>query len=219
VEKCLEDLRIHHFVDYFEPIFRINEKVYPRWEIIEKPLRFLSQVVRGKMSLANLEGRAFEEVARSLLTKKLHPAVVYQNVFWAEECTEIDVVAENREQQIVYCGSCKRSCRAQQPTNLLAHVISFFNNRGYSAHYLFNFKHIFLFISPEMDDEHRQEMQNSVQRLNQLLQGDQAQLIQLAREQLSNVFGRGRKFEPKEMPKQLFQVAECRAYQLADLLP
>jgi hypothetical protein len=117
----------------------------------------------------------------------------------------------------VYWGSCKRACKAQNPFNLLAHVVSFFNNRGYASHYLFGYKHIFLFLSPDVTKEVHQDLETSVKRLNNMLKNPD-QIIENARNQLSNVFGHGKKFEPKNMPNQLFEVAECRVYQLIDLV-
>jgi len=50
----------------------------------------------------------------------------------------------------IYFGSCKINPSKHEYLNLLAHVISFYNNRGWDKHKWFNYDHVFVFISPDL---------------------------------------------------------------------
>jgi hypothetical protein len=93
-----------------------------------------------------------------------------------------------REQKVIFWGSCQRHDRAQSPKNLLAHFISFFNNRGYANNEFWGWKHVFLFFSPSFTDDIAKHLNNSVGEINTMLQGPHAHLISLCIFQLSSIY-------------------------------
>ena len=68
--------------------------------------------------------------------------------FWAEPCTEIDFVGVNSRKRTIFWGSCKLDFQKHKALTLLAHVVSYFNNRGWDKHPYITYRHVFIFCSP-----------------------------------------------------------------------
>jgi len=63
-------------------------------------------------------------------------------------------------------------------------------------------------------------MEQSVTRINSLLHGNEKELVDCVKDQLSNVFGGGKKFQANSIPetKNMFNVYKCQAISLLDML-
>lgn len=87
----------------------------------------------------------------------------------------------DKKTEVVYWGSCKMNARKQDPCNLMAHVVSYFNNRGWQLHDYFTYRHVFLFISPTFSEEDRKSFselpQQSVEALNAILSTGRSQTV------------------------------------------
>ncbi len=155
--------------------------------------------------------------------------------YYNEPATEIDIVVgsfpkeesndnpkeelvEIPKQSTIYWGSCKRNCQIQDTWNLMAHVVSFFNNRGYDSDEWWSAQHVFMFLSPTFDEKKESALKNSLLPLNTALASDKSRVLKACTE-LSNV-ERGKHFQPtskfNSLPE-LFQVKEILVISWKDL--
>lgn len=117
----------------------------------------------------------------------------------------------------MYWGSCKRKFREQNPMNLACHVISYFNNRGFSQAVEWDFKHIFLFLSPEASSDQILQLLAKQSEINQFLQSSSDNIRLMCQKLLSNTRERGKAFQFNSAPPpQFFQVAEFRVYNFSN---
>jgi len=224
LSPTLEDLERHRFIRKIHVVFPLTkDKDTYYWKLLDNPLRVLTEVVKGKSTLSWLEGWVWEEICSSLLSDGV-PGMKLQvhQGSWSEPCTEIDVVAVNEEEKIIFWGSCKRSSSQQSRQNLLAHVISFFNNRGYREHQFYHFQHHFFFLSPTFTERERDTFgQSCTQFLNQLLHASEISVLDECVQKLSNIAERGNPFkwsEKRPGPGEWFTIASCKAYSLLDMV-
>ena len=85
----------------------------------------------------------------------------------------------------------------------MTHVISYFNNRGCSKHYLWNYHHVFGIFSPVIHNEHRLQLNEQLEELNKLLQGPRQEVIEECSKQLNTDFKPSVALETED---KLFQV-------------
>jgi len=201
-------------------------------KLIDCPIRtFKAKDFKG------LQGPIFEEICRELVEEKecLGSAKIIDN-YWNEHCTEIDLVAEDENAQVIYWGSCKRNGMRHVPFNSLCHVISFFNNRDYSEHKWYSWKHRFVFFSPSFTEEMRNGLIKSSVEMNNWLEKSNINEITLKCQSLLSNYCENKHlkkekktntkkeaipealFTPNNMPEKLsIRVVDCLVFNLAQL--
>jgi len=214
-----------------------NEKVwrtcYPSKPTPGKILLFDSLLRFSKYpdehTLHAKQGFVFEELCQSMIKHyknyfnsffSLSDKATIKTGIWEEPCTEIDIiVSDDRTKTVIWC-SCKRTSHYQDHYNLMAHVVSFFNNRGYNHHSWYKYSHILLFLSPTFSTDQRKNLEECVQSVNECLLGDRGKLIDLIKNKLSN-FGQ-RNHKPFEMsegaPISLFQFIRAAALDIENFV-
>jgi len=198
-----------------------------RLKLLDCPLR---------LTLTNdfesLQGTILEEIFRQLLEEsKCLNAKIIDN-YWAEHCTEIDVVAEDEQKRIVYWGSCKRNPLKQSPWNLLCHIISFFNNRDYSNHPWYEWSHQLVFLSPIFEEETSKNLSDMTQILNDWIEKSSKEDVVIKCKSILSDYqeNRGRKKKKKkeelttftpapDMPETIsLRISGCSTYDLQQLI-
>jgi len=152
------------------------------------------------------QGYVLEEICRSCITQTaiFGSTIKIFDPDWVESCTEIDVVAYDESTRIVYWGSCKRNPAEQDPFNSVCHVISYFNNRHYSKDPWYAFSHRLVFVSPQMTSQHRTEIVERKDILNNWLRETEKSKIVESCHKMLSAFKTGKKFEAAaDMPNKL----------------
>jgi hypothetical protein len=105
-------------------------------------------------------------------------------------------VVEDETSKTIYCYwcSCKWNADLQNAKNSMAHVVSFFNNRGCEKHYLWNYKRVFGFFSPLIREDQRKKLSEQMKEVDTILAGSRVEVIEECTRQLSNVHEHGKKF-------------------------
>jgi len=230
----LNDLILQGFIEELEESI-LSTPVVTYYKLNDCPLRMLFLIEKLASNplhqgshqvlstqFQDLQGWAFEEICRRALSecglwgKKIFP------YHWNESCTEIDILAIDNESKIVHWGSCKRSASRLSPVNQMCHVVSFFNNRGFSAHHLWFYTHNFVFLSPTISEDQRNTIASQLNEINNLLK-DPSKAFEKCRDILSNVrenrnHDKKVSFTPKmPIPESLFQVNSLISIDLNDL--
>jgi len=194
-----------------------------RLKLLDCPIRL--SITKDFKSLQNT---VLEEIFRQLLEESNCLKAKIIDNYWAEHCTEIDLVAEDEQNRIVYWGSCKRNPLKQSAWNLLCHMISFFNNRKYSEHPWYKWNHQLIFLSPTFRDETRKILSEMTVQLNDWLEkSTKDEVVLKCKELLSDYHenrGRMKKkqvlttFTPTDMPEKIsFRVMGCSVYDLQQM--
>jgi len=110
------------------------------------------------------EGFTIEELADEWLKKFIlsldgndNHDIEVKNIWFNEPYTDIDNIVEDKTAQTIYWCSCKRIFRRQNLLKYFLHFINFFNHRGFQEHFWYNYCHVLVFISPEIDDKYKDE--------------------------------------------------------------
>jgi len=92
-------------------------------------------------------------VGQYLMTKYYctNPTVIEYE--FMEPSTEVDEVVIDYTERKIFWGSCKRNFGKQNFWNLVAHIFSFFNNRGFMKSDYYHYKHYLMFIAPVIDPD------------------------------------------------------------------
>jgi len=226
VRSRVDDLISYGFVQQQDPLFQENlvplgPKQHSRYQIIDCPLR--TSLKKSETDFTNMQGLIWEEYCKAAfhhteVCKKLlnlDKVLVYDG-YWAEQCTEIDVVLLSEETKSVFWGSCKRNYKKQERGRLASHVTSFFNNRGYKKHPWQAYRHIFLFLSPEFDEDYRKRLLD-IGTVNNLLQDGINSGISTMVMKLSNVHGNGAQFKwAPDVPSPIFVIDLSMVISLQD---
>jgi len=219
IQQVISDLKRYEFCTEKKPWLEGQEIIL----LTDNPLRV--QRLSGNETSSeflSLQGTVFEEVCRSIIrdTKCLGKATEVIDYYWSEHCTEIDVVAVDKQSSTVFWGSCKRNGQNHSLWNQLCHVISFFNNRGQN-HEWYNWKHVFVFLSPTFTTEKRQKL-TACTELNEWLERSQKDdVIRMCVSNLSNwAEAERRSFTPKNLPDTplSLRISECRVMDLSELV-
>jgi len=103
---------------------------------------------------------------------------------WCESCTEIDSIVVWKKEKIILWGSLKLKPTKHKPLKHICHIVSFFNNRGFTKHEYWNYTHVLAFISPEIDADWYGE----IDELNTYLHEPTPTLEKHCQQQLSNLW-------------------------------
>jgi len=198
--EILADLCRYHFL---EEVFCMSHDVcidkhkrHPKYKLKDAPLSVYYSLKSGKVKLSAVVGLLFEDMVRDMLKDKCTTQTLLFG-YWKEPCTEIDIVLVDELKKVVYWGSCKLKAHKQDASNLMAHVVSYFNNRGWQLHEYFTYHHVFLFISPTFCYEDQQRLlKPSVEDLNAILStGRSMPVKEVCCRKLSNYANSGAAFE------------------------
>jgi len=132
--------------------------------------------------------------------------------YWSDNdtCTEIDILISDELSQTIIWGSCKRESHKLNYVNLLAHVVSFFNTRGYGLHPWFFYTHKFLFVASKISTDQRQTLKESITHINILL-GDKQLLQKSTINHLPSL-----QLSQDQIPADFFTVKEVFVLDLSD---
>jgi len=168
--------------------------------LIDCPLRTFHKVMEGDTTLETYTGTVFEEIIRSLCA--IRPTEKVIDWKWAESCTEIDVLFVDESQQTVYWGFCKRNGSQHHLLKNMCHILSFFNNRGWTSHQWYTFDHQMVLYSPTFSDRDEQIFEkNYAEQVIRFSQEGSSEIVKYCQNLLSNVFEKGKNFVPKDMPE------------------
>jgi len=194
----------------------------PQLRIADNVLQLLRKTNYNPDYMSTAIGYLFEDMIYRFWKELLDKSFQIKRVYWDEPCTEIDSIVVCEATKKVYWGSCKLNCSQQDPENQMAHVVSFFNNRGWKSHDWYSYEHIFLFISPSFKPHERSYVEGSLQKLNDILHGNQDDLLHQCATKLSNVHERGKPFEwkAKNRPnsEEFFFISKCVSCDIKNLL-